>query len=176
MRLKRLTLESIERLQELSQELETAGWIRRWPLLSEFISLLVYGRFPLRYLPRLQDIMENHGILNNGKKGAESLTALACFLGARLHKTPHEIKQSVSLDEVHPIYVELLKKDIEQKVSMLLAYHNPKELQKLIKRDQQKANHKPKKRKRRKSNVIQFPAENHIHKPVGFTKPNSAVM
>lgn len=176
MRLKRLTLSSIERLQELSKEIETASWIRRWSLLSEFIGLLVYSKFPLRYLPRLKDIMENHGILDGKKQGAESLTMIACFLGARLYKTPQEIKEGVTVDEIHPIYVELLKRDIEKKMSMLLAYHSPKELQKIIKQEKQKAQHKKPKKKRSKSNVIKFPTENNDRKPVRFANPNSAVI
>lgn len=177
MRLKRLTLESIERLQEISTEISSANWFQRWPLLSEFIGLLVYSRFPLRYLRHLKDIMENHGILNNKKRSNESLTLIACFLGARLHKTPQEIKRDITVDEIQPMYVELLKRDIEQKVAMLLAHHNPKELQKMIKQEQQKAVHKPsRKKKKGANNVVQFPMSNNNHKSKGFASPNSAVI
>lgn len=174
MRLRRLTLTSIERLQELADELREAGFVRRLFLLNEYMGLLVQGRWPILKLRHLQDILENHGMYNNRQGSTKSLTPIACFLGARLHKTPIEIKDQVAVDEVQSIYVELLRKDIEHKISLMLAYHNPKELQKAIKKEQTKLRHKPQKRRKKKNNVIKFPIENNKRLPVRLQNPNSA--
>lgn len=148
MRLKRLTLADLERLQEIGDEIQISNWFSRLGLISEFIGHLVYARWPLLHIKKLPKLMESHDLLKKGKGGSsKGLTPLAAWLGARLGQTPQQIKDTVSSTEVHAIYVELLRKDIEKKMAMLMAHHDPKALQKAIKQDRQKLKHKPVKKK-----------------------------
>lgn len=147
----RLKLSDIKRLCDLSEDYERGNFITRLYVLSQMVGILYETRFPVLHISskKIEAALKAHDMLGRATRGGNrSMLPVTSYLGARLGKTPEEIESSVTMDEVHALYVEILRKDIETKYALVQAYHDPKSVVSDIKKSQRKLRHKNKSKPR----------------------------
>jgi len=108
--------------------LKSKGWLKLH-YMKRIVSALTGKRAWSWQTPLVNKLMEAAGFKPGKDSDAEdslaSLDRVCTWIGARLNKTREEVAALLTIDEVSPTVMEIMKRDLEHALNMVKAHHLP---------------------------------------------------
>lgn len=108
--------------------LKSKGWLKLH-YMKRIVSALTGKRAWSWQIPLVNKLMEAAGFKPGKETDVEdsiqSLDRVCTWIGARLNKTREEVAASLTIDEVSPTVMEIMKRDLEHALNMVKAHHVP---------------------------------------------------
>ncbi len=160
-----LTIDEITGLGRISEAIADppSGRFRRWRFvttgINDIIRLTTTKRFVFFWHRKhINEIIDAHDMQKKIDKVQkklpflESIRNTVTFLAVELKQTSRSIARETPVDHVSHIYIQIMKKKIEDWTMMAIAQHNPKEIKKITDRLRQQTKMIKAKEESRKSN------------------------
>lgn len=108
--------------------LKSKGWLRLH-YMKRIVSALTGKRAWSWQIPLVNKLMAAAGFkpgdTNDADDALVSLDRVCTWIGARLNKTREEVAALLTIDEISPTVMEIMKRDLEHALSMVKAHHLP---------------------------------------------------
>jgi hypothetical protein len=108
--------------------ISSKGWLKRH-YMKRIVSALTGRRAWFWQIGLLNKLMIAAGFKENSESSPEgakgSLDRVCAWIGARINKTPEEVAQTMSVDEIQPMVTAIMKRDLELSLNMIKAHHLP---------------------------------------------------
>ena len=100
------------------------------------VGQIVKGKLKKKHILQLNDIMKHHGLTGNpGGGDLDRFEDFINYIAVRINKTPLELKENITTKELETYAIEVIKKDLLEAESKILAHHLPDDYYKEIKRN-----------------------------------------
>lgn len=107
---------------------KSKGWLKLH-YMKRIVGALTGRRAWSWQIPLVNKLMAAAGFKpgddNETEDSLAALDRVCTWIGARLNKTREEVAALLTIDEVSPTVMEIMKRDLEHALSMVKAYHLP---------------------------------------------------
>lgn len=135
-----LTLADLEKLFAIGERSKIAGFFGRMYCALSAVRVMAAGFVAPWHILCVDNLVKIHGLRSEIKQTTDEspvkiIDRVSCYLAASLGQTPEAVKTQTNIRSIDELIFHIIQKDIDKKISLIRAEHDPSKFLEDIQKD-----------------------------------------